>query len=164
MLRKEPGVMTTAKVVAACLLLAITHQPLALAAVRGDDVKYVGGTIASLPQGVEGELNATDGNVLRFTSRKGTFEIPYESVTSIEYGQKAGRRIGVAIMVSPIALLSKKRKHYLSIGYRDANDVSQGVVLELPKKMPRLVITVLEARTGVKCDYESEEARKHVHG
>jgi hypothetical protein len=37
-------------------------------------------------------------------------------------------------------------------------------VLELSKKMPRLIITVLEARSGVKCEYDSEEAKKHVNG
>jgi len=133
-------------------------------AVRGDEVKYVGGTIATLPSGTEGQVDSADAKVLRFHSSKGKFEIPYDTITSIEYGQKAGRRLGVAIMISPIALLSKKRKHYLSIGYKDSNDVSQGVVLELSKKMPRLIITVIEARSGVKCEYDSEEARKHVNG
>jgi hypothetical protein len=132
--------------------------------VRGDEVKYVGGTLASVPAGTEGEIDTANAKVLRFRSGKGTFEIPYDTITSLEYGQKAGRRIGVAIMISAIALLSKKRRHYLSIGYKDAGDASQGVVLELSKKMPRLIITVLEARSGVKCEYDSEEAKKHVNG
>jgi hypothetical protein len=146
------------------LAFSLVFHGTAWSAVRGDEVRYAGGTIGSIPQDTEGEVEATDGKVLRFKSKKGTFEIPYESITSLEYGQKAGRRIGVAIMVSPFALLSKKRKHYLSIGYKDGNDASQGVVFELSKKLPRLIITVLEARSGVKCEYESEEARKHVHG
>jgi len=133
-------------------------------AVRGDDVKYIGGTIASLPQDSTGEIEATDGDVIRFTSKKGSFEIPYDNITSLEYGQKAGRRIGVAIAVNPVALLSKKRRHFLSVNFKDASNKQQGVVLELPKKLPRMVITIIEARSGIKCEYESEEARKHVHG
>jgi hypothetical protein len=136
----------------------------AFSAVRGDDVKYIGGTIASLPQDSTGEIEATDGDVIRFISKKGSFEIPYDNITSLEYGQKAGRRIGVAIALSPVALLSKKRRHFLSVNYKDADSKQQGVVLELPKKLPRMVITIIEARSGIKCEYESEEARKHVHG
>ncbi|MBI4466574.1 MAG: hypothetical protein HY656_03995 [Acidobacteria bacterium] len=140
-------------------------QPLVLtAAVRGKEVMYVGGTITTVPEATEGLLDYQDENVLRFTSPKGSFEIPYDRVTSLEYGQKAGRRLGVALAITIWALFSKKRKHFMTIGYNDENDKPQGVVLELPKGMPRTVIAVIEARSGVKCDYESEEARKHVHG
>jgi hypothetical protein len=62
------------------------------------------------------------------------------------------------------ALFSKKRKHFLTVGFRDADNQPQGVVLELPKGKPKSIITIIEARSGVKCEYESEEARKHVHG
>jgi hypothetical protein len=99
-----------------------------------------------------------------FTSPKGRFEIPYEEVTSLEYGQKAGRRVGVAIVISIWALFSKKRKHILTIGYTDANEKPQGVVLEIPKGTAKSFITIIEVRSGKKVEYESEEAKKHVHG
>jgi hypothetical protein len=76
------------------------------AAVRGENVKYIGGTLPSVPQDTSGAIEVTDGDVIRFTSKKGSFEIPYDNVSSLEYGQKAGRRLGLAIAVSPIALLS----------------------------------------------------------
>ena len=133
-------------------------------AVRGKQVMYVGGTMSDVPEATEGTLDTSDAKVLRFESKKGSFEIPYEGVTSLEYGQKAGRRLGVAIAITVWALFSKKRKHFLTIGFNDADDKPQGVVLELSKGTPKSVITILEARSGVKCEYESEEARKHVHG
>lgn len=133
-------------------------------AVRGDDVRYVGGTIVDIPQDTEGSLLINPEKGLLFECKKGSFEIPFDIVSSLEYGQKAGRRIGVAIMVNPVFLLSKKRKHFLTLGYKDSKDLNQGVVLELAKGLPAKVITIVEARSGVKCDYESEEARKHLHG
>jgi len=133
-------------------------------AVRGKEVMYVGGTIAGLPEATEGELDHSDQKSLRFSSPKGKFEIIYENITSIEYGQKAGRRLGVALTITVWALFSKKRKHFLTLGFKDAEDKPQGVVLELPKGTPKSVITIVEARSGRKCEYESEEARKHVHG
>lgn len=138
--------------------------PVATPAVRGKQVMYVGGTIAAVPEATEGLLDVSDPKNLKFTSKKGNFDIPYHGVTSIEYGQKAGRRLGVAITLTVWALFSKKRKHFLTVGYTDDNNQPQGVVIELPKGTPKSIITALEARSGLKCEYESEEARKHVHG
>ena len=145
-----------------CLVLLL--PPVCAAAVRGDEVLYVGGTIAELKGETEGRLDTSAEKILRFTSKKGGFEIPYEGISTLEYGQKAGRRLGVAITITIWALLSKKRRHFMTIGYKDAQDRQQAVVLELSKGTPRTVIAIVEARSGVKCDYESEEARHHVHG
>jgi hypothetical protein len=146
------------------LLLSPAAAPVLAAAVRGDDVRYVGGTITEIPQNTEGSLMIDQRVGLKFQSKKGTFDIPFDRVSSLEYGQKAGRRIGVAIMINPLFLLSKKRKHFLTIGYKDSTNLQQGVVLELAKGLPAKVIAIIEARSGVKCEYESEEAKKHLHG
>jgi hypothetical protein len=128
------------------------------------EVMYVGGTVTSIPDGTIGGLDMKNEKALAFESPKGNFEIPYDNITSLEYGQKAGRRLGVAIALTMWALLSKKRKHFLTIGYTDKNDKPQGVVLEIPKGTVKSTITVIEVRSGKKVEYESEEARAHVHG
>lgn len=152
------------KAVALFVIGSILSPSILLAAVRGKEVMYVGGTIPGLPEATKGYLDTSDEKMLRFTSPKGGFEIPYDRITSLEYGQKAGRRLGVALAITVWALFSKKRKHFTTIGFTDDNDQPHGVVLELPKGTPRVVIAIIEARSGVRCDYESEEARKHVHG
>jgi len=152
------------KATALILVVILSFHAFSLAAVRGKEVMYVGGTMSSVPEATEGRLDTSDPKIIFFNSEKGSFQIPYEGVTSLEYGQKAGRRLGVAVVITVWALFSKKRKHFLTIGYKDANDQPQGVVLELPKGTPKSIITAIEARSGVKCEYESEEARKHVHG
>ena len=134
------------------------------AAVRGDECMYVGGTITDVPEATEGYFDTSDPKEALFMSPKGSFKIPYKNITSIEYGQKAGRRLGVAVVITVWALFSKKRKHFLTLGFKDEKNVAQGVVLELSKGRPKPIITVLEVRSGRKCEYESEEARKHVHG
>ncbi|MFN7939012.1 MAG: hypothetical protein U0R19_37135 [Bryobacteraceae bacterium] len=145
------------------LVATLIPAPL-MGAVRGKEVMYVGGTAQGVPEATEGELDTSDPKALRFTSKKGNFDVIYETITSIEYGQKAGRRLGVALTITVWALFSKKRKHFLTLGFKDADDKPQGVVLELPKGTPKSIITIIEARSGRKCEYESEEARKHVHG
>ncbi|MBI1749033.1 MAG: hypothetical protein HY234_09855 [Acidobacteria bacterium] len=147
------------------LILAFLWLPCAAASVSGKETMYVGGTIAGLSEGTIGSLDSTSEKALKFNSPKGNFEIPYENITSLEYGQKAGRRLAVTILTgSWVYLLSKKRKHFLTIGFTDANEKPQGVVLEIPKGTAKSFITILEVRSGKKVEYESEEAKKHVHG
>jgi len=143
---------------AAAFLLTAGSAP---AAVRGDEVMYVGGTMQQIPDKTEGKLVLDAPTGAEFNCKKGKFTILYKSITSLEYGQKSGRRVGVAIAISPIALLSKKRKHFLSVGFADENGAKQGAVFELSKGRTHSVITTLETRSGKKVEFESEDARKH---
>jgi len=125
---------------------------------------YIGGTVASLKQGAEGISSTADDKVFVFSYKGGDLKIPYDRVNDLEYGQKAGRRLGVAIMVTPLALFSKKRKHYLTVGYQDDSDKQQAAVFELGKGVVRVTLASLEARTGRKIEYQDEEARKSGKG
>lgn len=145
-------------------LLPIGMFAPSFAAVRGEEVMYVGGTIPNLPEATEGWVDIKTPAKLVFSSKTGGFEIAYPSIKSLEYGQKAGRRVGVAIVISVWALFSKKRKHFLTIGFDDSEGVPHGVVLEIAKGRAKTFITVIEARSGKKVEYESDEAKKHVHG
>ena len=93
--------------------------------------------------------------------------IPYASILDIEYGQKAGRRVGAAaattILLGPIGLLtlfSKKRKHFLTVGFKDTDGKDQVAVLELGKDIVRVTLPIVEKRSGKKVEYQDEEARK----
>jgi hypothetical protein len=81
-------------------------------------------------------------------------------VNSLEYGQKAGRRLGLSIALSPLFLLSKKRRHYLTVGFLDAEAQQQAVIFELGKNIVRATLAGLEAQTGLKIEFDDEEARR----
>jgi hypothetical protein len=134
------------------------------AAVRGDEVMYVGGTIKAVQEKSEGRLDTSNETFAKFVAERGNFTIPYKGITSLEYGQKAGRRVGVALAVSPIALFSKKRRHYLTVGYTDEQGNRQGAVFEIAKGKVRAVAVAFETRSGKKIDFESDEAKKHFGG
>jgi hypothetical protein len=149
----------TAKLVLTFSLLALTAQ----AGIDSKDNAYVGGTRNEFKQGDEGTLDTSGDAEAVFAVKKGaTLRIPYNKISSLEYGQKVGRRVGVAIAVSPVALFSKKRRHYLSVGWTDADGKNQAVVLELGKDIVRPTLKVFEVRSGKQIEYESEEAKKHV--
>ena len=149
------------------LLLAFAGaglSPLIQAGGPGGHVHYVGGTVAELPSKVEGLILTTGADVMLFSSKRATVRVPYGSITNIEYGQKVGRRYAEGILISPLFLLSKKRSHFLTVGYTDAKGQQQAMVFQVNKDDVRSVLVSLEARTGRKVEFQDEEARKAGKG
>lgn len=130
-----------------------------LLAVDANKAMYVGGTISGIAEKAEGRLVTVSDEIFIFDGgSKGSVSIPYAAVTGLEYGQKAGRRVGVAIMVSPLALFSKKRNHFLTISYKDKDGKEQAGVFELGKDIVRTTLKVLEVRTGKEIVLQDKEA------
>jgi hypothetical protein len=134
------------------------------AGLGSDKTKYIGGTAASLKEGDEGKSSTKDVKIFVFEAGKDRLEIPYDKVDSLEYGQKAGRRIGVAVVINPLFIFSKKRRHFLTVGYTDADGKQQAAVFEMGKDVIRVNLATLEARTGRKIEYQDEDARKSGAG
>lgn len=134
------------------------------AGLSSNKAQYIGGTISALKEQTEGTFSTKDEKQLLFDYKKGKLEIPYDRINSLEYGQKAGRRVGLAIAVTPIALLSKKRRHFLTVNFMDDNDKQQAGVFELGKDIVRVTLSSLEARTGRKIEYQDDEARNSSKG
>jgi hypothetical protein len=74
------------------------------------------------------------------------------------------RRLALALAVSPVFLLSKARKHYLTLGYADEAGEQQALVFRVDKDSIRAALVALEARSGVKVRYQDAEARKAAQG
>jgi hypothetical protein len=70
------------------------------------------------------------------------------------------RRLALAIVISPVFLLSKSRKHFLTIGFTDDAGQHQALVFRVDKSAIRAILVGLEARTGRPTQYQDEEARK----
>jgi len=145
--------------VAAAVMISIAATP--AIALDKDKAMYVGGTANVAPK-AEGMLATNDQTKLMFVAEKGggLIEIPWKRIDEAEYGQKVGRRVKTAILLTPLALFSKARKHYLTISYKDKNDEMQSAVFELGKELVRTTLTVVETRSGRKITYQDEEAAK----
>ena len=57
-------------------------------------------------------------------------------------------------------MLSKKRRHYLTVGYKDDSGKDEVAVLEIGKDIVRTTLAIMETRSGKKIEYQHEEARK----
>ena len=145
------------------LLSGNALPPLLLAGDPGGRVHYVGGTIAALPGKTEGTIQMTDEEALLFRCREATIRIPYNQLNVLEYGQSVSRRYAAAL-ISPMLLLSKKRGHFLTLGFIDDHGRQQALIFEVPKGNIRTLLVSLEARTGRKVEYQDEEARRAGKG
>ena len=165
---------------AVLVIFCMLFTPSVIAGIDGKKAAYQGGTTkdADFPganSAVEGILNTADPDNLRFEyklkNQPRVYTIPFNQIIDIEYGQKAGRRVGAsiatAILLTPLGLFllfSKKRKHYVTIGYKGPNDKEEVAVFELGKDIVRVTLAILEARSGKKIEYQDEEAKKSSKG
>lgn len=150
--------------IASVLVCIFMSEVLAFGGLGSDKTAYIGGTENQIKDGAEGESSAKDEKYFVFQFKSGKLEIPYDQVNDLEYGQKAGRRLGLALTISPWLLLSHKRKHFLTVGWKDLQDKQHAAVFELGKSVVRTTIATLEARTGKKVEYQDDEARKSGMG
>lgn len=162
------------RIVSFSLIASLLSPSLALA-LDSKGAAYFGGTVSTFvaaKEPVEGILDTGSDDALRFKASDKPYAgeslaIPYESIIDLEYGQKAGRRVGAAvgtaILLGPLGLLtlfSKKRKHYLTVGFKDAQGKDQVAVMELGKDIVRSTLAIVETRSGKKIEYQDDEARK----
>jgi hypothetical protein len=144
----------------AASLVIVSMGAVSVLAVGSKNVEYVGGTVPGLSEKTEGFFTTTSDTALAFRARNQEAEIPYKRITELEYGQNAGRRVGVAILISPLALFSKKRKHFLTITYKDKAGKEQAGVFELGKDVVRTTLKILEVRSGQEIKFQDAEACK----
>lgn len=136
----------------------------AAAGVANDKSAYQGGTESDIPAGTEGFCTTGNEREFIFAFKNGQLVIPYEQVNDLEYGMDAARRLTFSTAANPFRLLTKKKKHFLTIGWKDEHGEQHAAVFELGKSVVRPTIVTLEARTGKKVDYQDNEARKSLGG
>jgi len=127
-------------------------------------VEYVGGTVPALASGAGGSVELSDTRYFAFYARGKQIRVPYEHINLLEYGQKVDRRLLMAVVISPMFLLAKSRKHFLTVGYTDEDGRQQAMVFRVDKNGIRAMLVGLEARTGLNVAYQDPEARKAGKG
>jgi hypothetical protein len=130
----------------------------------GVRVQFVGTTLSDLSSKANARLDLTGREALVFHVAKVELIIPYNKVSIIEYGQNVSRRYAAAVLISPIFLLSKSRKHFVTLGYVDAEGKHQALVFRADKGDIRGLLAGLEARTGRRIEFQDDEARKTGKG
>jgi hypothetical protein len=143
-----------------CLLLTL---PMA-AAEPGVKIQVVGGTVSAISAKSGGRVDLTGNDTLVVQCGKIAILIPYPKINTVEYGQSVSRRYAEAVLLSPIFLLAKSRKHFVTLGYVDTDGKQQALVFRVEKGDIRSLLAALEARTGRRVEYQDQEARKAGKG
>ena len=126
----------------------------------GSQAEYVGGTRADIPLHNDGVIQTIDDVYFVFISKQVQIKIPYERIDLLEYGQNVNRRYISAALLSPLFLLSKKREHFLTLGFQDDGGRQQALIFRIGKNDVRATLVSLEARTGQRVEYKDDDARK----
>ena len=148
----------------ALLFVLLTQFGVAFAGDAGDHVHYMGGTISALPTKTEGVINTKGEDLFLFQSRGVTVQIPYDKINVLEYGQRVGRRYAEAVLLSPVFLLAKTRKHYLTVEFTDDQGRQQAMVFLVGKNDVRSLLVILEAKSGRRIEYQDDDARRSGKG
>ena len=130
------------------------------AAEPGVKAQFMGGTLAGVSAKSSARLDLTSAEALVFRCRQTELRIPFQKINTLEYGQTVSRRYAAAVLISPVLLLSKARKHFVTIEYLDPAGNQQALVFRVEKGDIRWVLASLEARTGRRVEYQDDEARK----
>ncbi len=132
---------------------------LPLAGAPGFRGQCLGGTLEGTSKSLA-KLQLAGVDDFVFSCGKAEFRVPYSRIITIEYGQRVSRRYAAAVLISPLLLLSKERRHFVTLGFMDAHGNQQAVVFRVEKADIRPVLAGLEARTGRRVEYQDDEARK----
>jgi hypothetical protein len=137
------------------------------AAVEGKRAMYVGGTAASLHEKQQGTLDTSGTSEFAFTWDKGKWNLPFASLSKMVYREKVGRHVGATVATTAAVgvgglflLMAKKKKHYLSLEWKDEAGQPQVAAFELSKDAFESVIADLEEKTGLQLQVEVQEAPK----
>ena len=143
-------------IMASGLVLALSIT----AAQPGVKAQFIGGTLSGVSAKSSARVDMTGADAMLFRCDKTETSIAYRRINNVEYGQNVSRRYAAAVLISPLLLLSKSRKHYVTIGYSDAEGKQQALVFRVEKGDIRSLLASLEARTGRRIEYQDDEARK----
>ena len=114
---QEGKVHQTIRIIAALLAVVLATESVGLA-IGSKETADCGGTVPGFESAkdiIDGLLDTTNPDHLVWTSTGKAFHgktitIPYDRIIDLEYGQKAGRRVGTAVattvLFGPIGLVS----------------------------------------------------------
>jgi hypothetical protein len=131
------------------VVLIFMFVSVAAFAASDGEVVYVGGT-TKFAAGANGRLDTTPANELVFESAGAKLAIPYKAVESFSEETKMAHPLGVLPIVAVGLVTRLHRLHYVRISYRDEANVAQVAVFEVPKRVPLVLMPILQARSPKK--------------
>lgn len=128
------------------LVCALSAAAAPAAVRRAEKAAYLGGTLKQIAKGTPGTLDCDDEKVMRFVFKNATYELRYDQINSLRFGQKS----------RPL-LLARRTDDILTIEFTSEEGGAGVMILELAKGVARAALPTLEARSGKKVEPEKSE-------
>jgi len=142
------------------MLMACSVPRPCAAAQQGARAYLIGTTVPEFPNQCDVLVDMTGAREILFVTRRLTLHVPYDKVNTLEYGQHVGVHYAPAVLISHLFLLTKSRKHYLTVFYVDADGRQQVLTMQVNKGDVRALLPAMEGKTGRRVEYIDDEARK----
>lgn len=101
--------------------------------------------------GVKGTLVFDENSKkVEFLDSKGTsaFTVNYDAIEGMQYERTTQPRYLAAVVISPVFLLTRSKKHYLTIEYKDQSGEARSVIVRLNKRNARRAVASATAQTN----------------
>lgn len=128
-----------------------------------DRAEYMQATAAGQKKAapsIKGSLlfNAEEKTVA-FVDQKGSpaFSVKYDSIKNILYEETSTPRYAEAVLISPLFIFSRSKKHFITIQYTDTDGTGRFVIFHMDKKNVREAVATAEAQTGKKVEHVEEK-------
>lgn len=151
--------MTPRILLIGCLVLTLLVPGPCLAQMQFDKVEYLMAPPPGKKKGptVKGMLAFDSGaKEIVFVGKSAGFNIQYDSIKTMLYERTSKPRYAEAILLSPLFLLAKSKKHFVTIQFTDASGTGQFVLIRLDKGNWQRVVATMEAETGKKIERVEE--------
>jgi hypothetical protein len=162
-LQVQGGIMKA--FVTALLLFSLISPPVLAgpaggSVVEGEQVRYIGGSIAGVKENTIGRFDTSQSIALAFEFSEGNAEIPYKLIRAFQYEEKLARRLGVVATIAVALVKHRQRRHIIKISYFDREGIPQAAVFEVSKDKATAVVAVLEARAPKPCPYNDRNIKE----
>ncbi len=135
-------------------LLAITP------AFAGDDEGSLIESSAGLKKGAHAVARADGENEFTLKGKDVDLTVPYTQITHLEYGLKSHMTVGYSLVMGVHP--KKVKENMLTIGYTDASQRPQTLVLKLGKDKIFTTLINLQNKSGKRIEFGDEKARKEA--
>ena len=78
--------------------------------------------------------------------------VPYSQMSDLTYERSKHSRMAAALLISPLMLFSKRKHHWFSFNYVNANEKKQSILLRVDKKEERLYRRIVPTLTGLELE------------
>src|SRR3954467_13131909 len=112
-------------------LIFVGFSLVLMAGQPGLRTQFIGGTVSGVKAKSDARIDLTGVESLAVQFNRSALRIDYKKINTLEYGQNVSRRYAAAILISPVLILSKSRKHFVTIGYLDEAGAQQALVIRV---------------------------------